>query len=717
MRKRIAFLVGLPLIILSSAGIVTIIGAQESPRAGAATGAFTPGYPPAAAAESAFRVRLAKDGERTAEAQLNAAGEGQAGRSVPASAGGTGAAPEVAYYPDRVYRGAGTLYRVSDSEGVLASSDGGVTWAVRISGLPLRSVYPFDRQLPPLITSFAVDPINDQRVVLTLPDSVFLSENGGESWDKIGVKEPLKPNDQLTAVALNPANPAALMVGTSFDGMFETLDRGKTWTDLSKKIGFMYLGGGSYEEIDSIAYDPSDPSLAYFSLGFGKGLYSLKKGDKSATQVDFPGDQSHAPIVDISFHRTADAASPAWIMEVRTDDARWVFDPGASSPSGTGTGAWRIADIIHASTAPDPAKAERAAKASGKYGLYISSIHAGGKLLDGHIAFCKANGLNSMVVDFKDDFGFVTYDTDLETPKRIGAVKKRFTTEEVVGKAHANGLYLIARIVVFRDRQLYNADDFAYAVWDRAAGKPWRYFKTTVDSQTGEETSFQGEYWVDPYSEKVWKYNVDIALELEARGVDEIQFDYIRFPSDGDLSRISYRSRRQGMGKIEALESFLAMARESLRIPISTDVYGYCGWARVSNWVAQNIEVFSRYVDVISPMYYPSHFPRDFLGSMQYIPRAGYIYREGPQRASRIVAGRSVIRPYVQAFRIGGELKFGPPVYTSYLMSQVQGVLASAASGFTLWNASNDYYMVTASLAPYTVSSVGSAAAPAVGVQ
>jgi hypothetical protein len=161
------------------------------------------------------------------------------------------------------------------------------------------------------------------------------------------------------------------------------------------------------------------------------------------------------------------------------------------------------------------------------------------------------------------------------------------------------------------------------------------------------------------------------------------------------------------MEKLEALESFLAKARESLTMPISTDVYGYCGWARISNWVAQNIEMFSRYVDVVQPMFYPSHFPRDFLGSMDYLPRAKYIYQEGTKRAAYMAEGRSIIRPYVQAFRIGGELAFDQNVYSTYLVNQVQGSLQGAGSGFTLWNASNDYYMVTVPLGPIIQGSTG----------
>ena len=312
----------------------------------------------------------------------------------------------------------------------------------------------------------------------------------------------------------------------------------------------------------------------------------------------------------------------------------------------------------------------------------------------------KSQGLNSIVLDFKDDNGYLTYNTELSEPIRIGAVQKRFTIEQIVQTAHERVLYLVVRIVVFRDKQLYNADSFKYAAWDRQEKAPWRYLKKSIDEQTGEENFHQGEYWVDPYCEYVWDYNIAIAKELQDKGVDEVQFDYIRFPSDGDLGRISWRYRREGMGKLEALESFLAKARESLYIPISTDVYGYCGWARISNWVAQNIETYSRYVDVIQPMYYPSHFPRDFLGSMEYMPRAKYIYEEGTKRSAYIVEGRSIIRPYVQAFRIGGELAFTPPVYSTYLLNQVKGSLEGAGSGFTLWNASNDYYMVTVPLGP-----------------
>ena len=450
------------------------------------------------------------------------------------------------------------------------------------------------------------------------------------------------------------------------------------------------LGGGNYEEIASLAYDPFTQDRIWFNLGFGKGIYIFRKGTTSVQSLALPTDPDAVPMRDIRFDLPSDA--DGWTLEASTDTARWSYR--------LSTAAWTMVEKIQDKVTLPPEKTERMARAADKYGIYVSSFWANGKRLQNHIAFLKAEGLNAMVVDFKDDNGYLTYDTSLEEPVKIGAVQKRFKLDDVVQAAHANGLYLIGRIVVFRDKQLYNSNNFAYAAWDRAAKAPWRYLKKTVDAETGEESTFQGEYWVDPYSEHVWDYNIAIAKELQARGIDEVQFDYIRFPSDGDIGGITWRFRKPGMGKIEALESFLAKARENLSLPISTDVYGYAGWARISNWVAQNIEMYSRYVDVIQPMFYPSHFPRDFLGSMDYMPRARYIYEEGTRRAAYIVEGRSIIRPYVQAFRIGGELSFAPAVYSTYLQSQVQGTLAGAGSGFTLWNASNDYYMVTAPLGP-----------------
>jgi hypothetical protein len=645
MSKRLILIVAVSVIFLSSAGIVTFLSAQE-------------GNDPHA------------KGPRIDAAALPL---------------------ETRYAPDRIYRsGSATVWRVSRDLGVMLSKDGGVTWTERNQGLPDRAVYPFTAPKPPIITCLAVDPSDQDRIGITTLDTLYLSPDEGATWERVELKDPLRANDQLTCLALSPASVNTFAIGTSFHGFFETKDGGKTWASLSDPLTPLKLGGGNYEEISSLAYDPQQTDVIWFNLGFGKGLYAYRKGGKSVARLDLPPGPFSSPVRDISFQRRSE--QEGWGLEARTDTARWEYS--------SGSGVWKMVEKIQQEVSLPSDKAERLAAASGKFGIYVSSFWGSGKLLQTHLDFLKRQGLNSIILDFKDDNGYLTYNTELADPLRIGAVQKRFSIEQIVQIAHERGLYLVGRIVVFRDKQLYNADNFKYAAWDRQEKAPWRYLKKSVDEQTGEENVYQGEYWVDPYSDYVWDYNIAIAKELQDKGVDEVQFDYIRFPSDGDLGRITWRYRREGMGKLEALESFLAKARESLYIPISTDVYGYCGWARISNWVAQNIETYSRYVDVIQPMFYPSHFPRDFLGSMDYMPRAKYIYEEGTKRSAYIVEGRSIIRPYIQAFRIGGELAFTPPVYSTYLLNQVKGSLEGAGSGFTLWNASNDYYMVTVPLGP-----------------
>jgi hypothetical protein len=666
MSKRRLLILAVSVIFLSSAGIVTFLSAQDGGNA-------------------------------------SLAGRGGIAAVQTDQPAPNPAPLETRFAPDRIVRttSGAALWRISRDFGLLVSVDGGATWSARNQGLPMRAVYPFTVDKPPVITGLAVDALDASRLALSTLDSIFLSGDAGLTWQRVELKDPIKANDQLTCITVAPGDPSTLAVGTSFHGFFESTDGGRKWTSLSEPLAPLKLGGGNFEEIAALAYDPQSRDRIWFALGFGKGLFVYDRTAKTVDQLVLPPDPGNSPLRSMVFNRRG--PQDGWHLEILTDDARWDWQ----LPNGP----WKLVERIDDQVSVAADKVQRMAAAAGKFGIYMSSRWASGEHLKTHLAFLKAQGLNSIVLDFKDDDGYLTYDTKLEEPKRIGAVRQRFSMDDIVKTAHENGLYLIGRIVVFRDKQLYNSDGYAWAAWDKAAQGPWRYLKKNVDELTGEETTFQGEYWVDPYSEHVWDYNIDIARELQDRGVDEIQFDYIRFPSDGDVGGISWRHRRPGMGKLEALESFLAKAREYIAVPISTDVYGYCGWARISNWVAQNIEMYSRYVDVIQPMFYPSHFPRDFLGTMDYLPRAEYIYREGTKRSAYIVEGRSLIRPYVQAFRIGAETSFTPAEYATYLLNQVHGTLAGAGSGFTLWNASNDYYMVTVPLGPIIAQGTGAGVA------
>ncbi|MBB6480791.1 putative glycoside hydrolase [Spirochaeta isovalerica] len=587
-------------------------------------------------------------------------------------------------------------YGVSLRNGFLKSEDGGRSWVGYNEGLPPRMVYPFTGSGVKMLTSVTYDVNDPRRVLVSSPRELFLSENGGDSWSEVSLSYPFKYSNYITSLALNPLDNRSIVVGTSFSGIFETADSGQTWTRISDVIPELYRGAGFYEEITAVALSPYDNGVLYYLCGPTGELYFSDTDRRTWINIDLPfGKEERA--LSMNFIRSDDndtPGSPAYILQINTDKASWVYNPGRNWW-------WRKDMPLPADYSPDPGKMFRLEKASGKYGIYISSWHASGERLDKHLQFVIDKKMNSIIVDMKDDDGYLTYDSRFSSALETGAVTPRFSIEELLQKAHEKGIYVIARLPVFKDSVLYRYDEGRYALKDKNTGGTWGKLFKNEDEETGEITWDQREFWVDPYSEFVWEYNVGIAEELQELGVDEIQFDYIRFPTDGDLSAIQYSFARPGMLRIEALESFLVMAREKIHIPISTDLYGFNSWYRMGNWNGQNIEMVSHYVDVISPMYYPSHFPGEFLSDLSYLDRAEEIYREGSRRSSLLAGQRSLIRPYVQAFLMGPELKMEDEEYTMYLNRQIKGTEESATSGFSLWNASNRYYMVSDSFTDY----------------
>lgn len=596
----------------------------------------------------------------------------------------------------------GTLLGISRDRGFVVSTNGGRSWTEKNNGIPEHVAYPFDKSAPLPLTSIAVDPTDHDRVAVTSSWGLYVSENRGGSWEVLTLASPVSSSAYVTSAAVSPHNDNIYLVGTSFSGIYVTYDRGKTWYEYEDLTRPLYQGAGFLEEISSMVYHPEENNTLYLGVGFGGGLYRADLDRQVMTPVPYPGDEEGAYIEQVTAEMRSNGGygSGQLALTVRTNKGSWTLLEN--------TGRWtRTADLERFQPSMSMEKIDRLKKAAGRSGIYLKSWNVGSEDLPGFITFLKQHGMNSIVVDVKDDLGRITYNTSLQMPYNTGAVRQHIVMQDLLKTAHANGIYVIGRIVCFQDPILYRYNNYAYSVWNYHTGGPWGHKFKRVDEETEEVTWVQREFWVDTFSEDVWEYNVSIAKELEGLGIDEIQFDYIRFPSDGDMTGIGWRYQKEGMQKIDALESFLRMARERLSIPISTDLYGFNSWYRMGNWIGQNIEMVSHYVDAISPMYYPSHFPRDFLKDMAYFPRSYHIYQVGSDRAAYITEGRSVIRPYVQAFLIGGEVNFELPEYTTYLIQQLEGVKDGAASGFTLWNNSNRYYMVTQPLNAYTKRDTG----------
>jgi hypothetical protein len=272
----------------------------------------------------------------------------------------------------------------------------------------------------------------------------------------------------------------------------------------------------------------------------------------------------------------------------------------------------------------------------------------------------------------------------------LGKTRDTIDVEAAVGEMKARGIYLIARIVAFKDEQFFKFEGGKYAVWDARLKAPWK--------------GYPGEFWVDPYCEYVWEYNVEIARELIGRGFDEVQFDYIRFPTDGDnLADASYRFRDPGMDKESALISFLAYARANIGAPISIDIYGANGWYRSGVRTGQDIELLSQYVDVICPMYYPSHFEQTFLAYEPMGKRPYRIYYYGALRAFWIARKRVEIRPYVQSFWL--DVSYDRDYYdAAYVREEVGGIEDALDSGYTFWNGTGRYDEVPVMIPARTAS-------------
>ncbi|MDR0583316.1 MAG: putative glycoside hydrolase [Treponema sp.] len=354
------------------------------------------------------------------------------------------------------------------------------------------------------------------------------------------------------------------------------------------------------------------------------------------------------------------------------------------------------------------------ANAAGKEGLYLPVNHAMDSYsLRPYLNVINERGLDMIVIDMKDDYGRLRFTPNNPAISAKGRVFRPLDIDAFLRDMKGRGIYTIARIVVFKDPVLAAKENGKYAVWDGKNNKFWagyydsRRKKSDISGEDRKNDlitilpagdpdyeivrTFYDERWVDPYSEEVWEYTAAIALELTGRGFDEIQFDYIRFPTDGvNLSDARYRWQENGMDMESAILSFLRHIRSRVSAPVSIDIYGANGWYRTGARTGQEVELLAPWVDVICPMYYPSHFEQDFLAQDPPELRPYRIYYQGTLRTARIGRGRIIVRPYVQAFylNVSYDRKYYDP---EYVRREMEGVRDAGRPGLTYWNNSGRY--------------------------
>ena len=285
-------------------------------------------------------------------------------------------------------------------------------------------------------------------------------------------------------------------------------------------------------------------------------------------------------------------------------------------------------------------------------------------------------GGNAVVFDIKDSDGLlnVPFDHPL-APHNRRAIPN---LPKFVRYLHSMNLHAIARIALFRDEHIAR-DHSELAVQSRSTSQPWRENGKLV--------------WTDTSNPKVQEYDIALAKAVAKSGADEIQFDYVRFPAEGNQAdaKFYFQTAHPEWKRSDVIADFLERAYAELHpegVLVSLDVFGVMAWQRNVDLAhtGQDIVRMAKYCDVLSPMIYPSHFfgmdgyanpgdaPEHFIG-------------ESMDRFELITASSGVVlRPWLQAF--AWRTKTYSP---EYILKQVSTSRDRGGIGFLFWNARNDY--------------------------
>jgi hypothetical protein len=280
-------------------------------------------------------------------------------------------------------------------------------------------------------------------------------------------------------------------------------------------------------------------------------------------------------------------------------------------------------------------------------------------------------GLNALQVDVKDENGEVGFLMPNGTlARQIGATKPYYRARRLAAKTHAAGVYLIGRVVTFEDPILSQArPDMAIR---RRDGSVW--------------TNDVGLGWSNPYDKRVWDYNIEVAKAAVRAGFDEIQFDYVRFPSDGDVDNAVYRGKvNEDLGW--TIARFVQYASKELRplgVRVSVDVFGLSATHDLG--IGQVPRRLARFVDAIYPMVYPSHYNPGEYNLPDPSATPGTTVAASLQDFRLAMRGsKALLIPWLEDFSLGRTRTL------EEVRAQIQAARDYRAKGFLLWNPSGVY--------------------------
>jgi hypothetical protein len=335
-----------------------------------------------------------------------------------------------------------------------------------------------------------------------------------------------------------------------------------------------------------------------------------------------------------------------------------------------------LAAQANAATLP-PAPPQHAPLPSGGVkGIYLTGWIAGLKpRCDQLIGLVDRTEINAMVIDVKDD-GQVSYDVDVPLAKKIKASRHMIAhIDKLMATLKAHDIFPIARIACFRDTPLAEArPDLAV---HNPQGRVWH-----------DKTHHA---WLNPYQKAAWDYNVDLALDAIKHGFKEIQFDYVRFPSEGKLSTLQYPGKPKGAHREDQIADFMKYAGEKIKAQgawFSADVFGLTSLVKDDEGIGQKFAKVIQHVDYLCPMVYPSHY---HLGEY-HIPNPNkepykIVYLSVGDAKKRLKGiATCKLRPWIQDFSLYG-VHYGP----AQVKAQIKALSDLGIHEFLLWNAGNRF--------------------------
>lgn len=301
--------------------------------------------------------------------------------------------------------------------------------------------------------------------------------------------------------------------------------------------------------------------------------------------------------------------------------------------------------------------------------LIVKAVHITGEAaeerLDSFVEMAAGSEVNALMVDLKDESGQVLYRSAVPTVAEVGADAGLYDLSEVVEAADRERLYLIGRLVTFQDPVAARAEP-DMSVWDATTGAPFES---------------NDQYFLDPTDPRAGDYALALAQEACEMGVDEIQFDYVRFP-DARPESVQFDEGVTSDVRGEAIRGFLLEAMDVLHpmgCAVAVDVFGFVTTAKDDGGIGQRWEDITSVADVVSPMIYPSHYDPGWYGLEAPGERPGRVVEGALADAMERRSGRVVVRPWLQDFGYGPEK----------VREQIE-VAESYGLGWMLWNATSD---------------------------